>query len=36
MIYVALNTTKPGTTAEDVKRTYVVRLLNPSLFYFVL
>jgi hypothetical protein len=48
MRYVALNATKPATTDEDVKRTYmattdedvkrtyIVRILNPSLFYFLL
>jgi hypothetical protein len=34
MRYIVLNATKPATTDEDVKRTYIVRILNPSLFYF--
>jgi hypothetical protein len=34
MRYVSLNATKPITTDKDVKRTYVVRLLNSLLFYF--
>jgi hypothetical protein len=33
MRYVALNATKSATIDKDVKRTYVVRLLNSSLFY---
>jgi hypothetical protein len=36
MRYVALNTTKSATIDEDVKITYVVRILNHSLFYFLL
>jgi hypothetical protein len=36
MIYVAPNVVKSATTDEDVKRTYIVRILNPSLFYFLL
>jgi hypothetical protein len=36
MRYITLNATKPTTTDKDVKRTHIVRLLNPSLFYFVL
>jgi hypothetical protein len=36
MRYVTLNVTEPTTTDKDVKRTDIVRLLNPSIFYFVL
>jgi hypothetical protein len=36
LIYVAPNVVKSATTDEDVKRTYIVRILNPSLFYFLL
>jgi hypothetical protein len=35
MRYIALNSTKPATTNEDVKRMYKVRLLH-CFFYFVL
>jgi hypothetical protein len=34
MRYTALNATKPATIDEDMERTYILRILNPSLFYF--
>jgi hypothetical protein len=32
--FIALNATKPATTDEDVKRTYILRIWNSSLIYF--